>query len=61
MTETAIAIGTPLASSGAKLKGNARGAMVCALCSPRFSFPKAAFAMSWRAQELVSRCVSQPW
>jgi hypothetical protein len=44
MTETAIIFETALVSSGARLKGNTRGAMVCALFGSAWMFWAAAFA-----------------
>jgi hypothetical protein len=44
MTENVVAFGTSPVSSGARLKGNARGAMVCALFGSAWMFWTAAFA-----------------
>jgi hypothetical protein len=48
VTENLIASETPLMSSGARSKGNARGAMVCALFGGAWMFWTAAFAPSAR-------------
>ncbi|MGB7729451.1 MAG: hypothetical protein WBL50_15570 [Candidatus Acidiferrum sp.] len=48
MTETAIIFETPLVSSGARLKSDARGVMVCALFGSAWMFWTAAFAPSAR-------------
>lgn len=53
MTETVIAIEMPLASSGANFKGNARGAMVCALFGSAWMYWTAAFAPSARTAWLA--------
>jgi len=52
MTETG-AFDTPLISSGARLKGNARGAMVCALFGSAWMFWTAAFAATARTAALA--------
>jgi hypothetical protein len=52
MTETVVAA-TPLASSGARLKGNARGAMVCSLSGSAWMFWTAAFVPTGRTAALV--------
>jgi len=53
MTETAIAIAPPLVSAGARLKGRARGAMVCAVCGSAWMFWTAAFAPTARVASLA--------
>jgi hypothetical protein len=53
MTESAVAFGTPLVSSGARLKGNARGAMVCALFGSAWMFWSAAFAPAAKSASLA--------
>jgi hypothetical protein len=52
MTETVVAA-TPLASSGARLKGNALGATVCALFGSAWMFWTAAFVRTGRTAALV--------
>jgi hypothetical protein len=51
MTETVAA--TPLASSGARLKGNARGAVVCALFGSAWMFWTAAFVPTAKSLALA--------
>jgi hypothetical protein len=53
MTETVIAIGTPLVSSGARFKGRARGAMVCAVFGSAWMFWAAVFVPNARTAALV--------
>ena len=53
MTETVIAIGTPLASSVARLKGRARGAMVGAVFGSAWMYWAAVFVPTARTAALV--------
>lgn len=53
MTETEIAIDTPLVSSGARLKGRARGALICALGGSAWMLWAAVFASTARTASLM--------
>jgi hypothetical protein len=53
MSETLVAFNTPLVSSGARLKGNARGAMVCAVFGSAWMFWTAAFVPTARTAALA--------
>jgi hypothetical protein len=53
MTENIVAFDTSRVSSGARLKGNARGAMVCSLFGSAWMFWTAAFVPTARIEALV--------
>jgi hypothetical protein len=53
MTETVSAIGTPLESSGARLKGRARGALICSVGGSAWMFWAASFVPTARISSLA--------
>jgi hypothetical protein len=53
MTETAVAIHSPLESTGARLKGRARGALICAVGGSAWMFWAAVFAATARTASLA--------